>query len=510
MPMLALARSAGASMLADAVPPEVRQAAWPTVETTGPLRRPVLLGGSGVARLAVGEGANALDLELRGMGHFGTPRSRRQALRLAVGGRTILGDLDDLPPALDGWDRASASHNTVLVDGLNQRETPRLMREASLGGDFMFFAADPDFQVAVLDDPRSYPRSTTKYRQTVVACSGPKARYAVSVFEVAGGLQHDQFFHASPGEPARWTVSVPMSPGPDSLLPPTIPYLPNANAEDGRWFVQAYGEFDRMAHGSAVVPALATLGEAGRPGVRLHLLGDTPFSVVTGSTPRAPSKDEAERSVLLLRRSSKDGGTLESTFVTVFDPIGPKPSLTKVGRMSATPGFVVLYLETLDGPEHLVINLRPGTIRTVQLADGRDVTTDGFVVRARRDELMLAGGTVAVASGVSVRQPSNSGSILSSTRFPTAEARGWFETDAVIPADPSLVGRTLLIRHGDRTSHGWTLTRIEPIGNNRVRLYVREEPGFLIEGNDRAARYYQFPATTHPGPHSFTIATIQR
>ena len=43
-------------------------------------------------------------------------------------------------------------------------------------------------EVAVLDDPRSYPRTTTRYRQTVVACSGPKARYAVSVFEVSGGL----------------------------------------------------------------------------------------------------------------------------------------------------------------------------------------------------------------------------------------------------------------------------------------------------------------------------------
>ena len=67
------------------------------------------------------------------MGHFGSPRSRRQALRLAVGGRAVLGDLDDLPARPDGWDRASASHNTVLVDGLNQRETLPLMREPAAG-----------------------------------------------------------------------------------------------------------------------------------------------------------------------------------------------------------------------------------------------------------------------------------------------------------------------------------------------------------------------------------------
>ena len=80
-----------------------------------------------------------------------------------------------------------------------------------------------------------------------------------------------------------------------------------------------------------------------------------------------------------------------------------------------------------------------------------------------------------------------------------------------VAQDPArLIGRTLLIRHGDDTTHAWTLTRIEPIPNRRVRLYVREEPGFLIEGEGRAARYYQFPRTTSPGPHTFSLATIRR
>ncbi len=364
--------------------PEVQQVGWPAPETPGPSRAAGLARrrGRGPARGRAG-GRCARP---------GTARDGPVRRRLDRGGRRSgwpsaagpsWATSTTRPLERDGWDRASSSHNTVLVDGLNQRETPRLMREAASGGEFLFFAADPDFQVAVLDDPRSYPRSTTRYRQTVVACSGSKARYAVSVFEVVGGLQHDQFFHAAPGDPARWSASVPMSPGPDSLLPPTIPYLSNSQAEDGRWFVQGYGEFDRMTHGSAVVPAHGhPWASPGKPRLRLHLLGDTPFAVVTGSTPRTPSPDDPARSALMLRRTSKDGATLESTFVTVFDPIGPGPGLGKVGRMTETPGFVVLYLETADGPEHLVINLRPGVMRTVQLADGRDLTTDAFVVRA--------------------------------------------------------------------------------------------------------------------------------
>ena len=507
LPMLALSRRAGSTFLAESPGDGLRRAAWPADE---PARRPKFLGGAGVARLSVGRGADALDLELRGMGNHGSDRSRRQALRVAVGGAVVLGDLDDQPPRPDGWDRASASHNTVVVDGLNQRETPRLNHEPADGGEFVFFAADPDFQVAVLDDAKAYPRSTTRYRQTVVLASGPKSRYAISVFDVKGGLQHDQFFHAAPGDPARWEPAVAMTSGPPTLLPPSIPFLAGAKAEDGRWFVQSYGEFRAMSHGLAQTPMVATLGPSGRARLRLHLLGDAPFAVVSGSTPHTPSPGEPERSVLMLRRSSPDGSTLESAFVTAFEPLDPSSNLPKVGRMTGTPGFVVLYVETIDGPEHLVVNLRPGPARSVTLADGRELTTDALVVRLRRDELMMAGGTVASASGVAVRQPSLGGRILASARFPTLEGRGWFETDAPIPVDPSLIGRTLLIRHGDRAAHGWTLTRIEPAPGQRVRLHVQEEPGFLIEGEDRQARYYQFPNTAHPGPHQFMIATIRR
>src|SRR5206468_2643821 len=92
VPMLGLARSAGATVLTDSAPGEVLRASWPAPEATGPARRPGLLGGAGVALLSVGEGPDALELELRGIGHYGTPRSRRQALRLAVGGRAVLGD----------------------------------------------------------------------------------------------------------------------------------------------------------------------------------------------------------------------------------------------------------------------------------------------------------------------------------------------------------------------------------------------------------------------------------
>ncbi len=515
IPMVGLARAAGASATLEASSVEVQRVAWPATGVANDSRRPALLGGSGLARLGVGQDGDALDVELRGMGSFGSSRSRRQALRVAIGGRTVLGDLDDAPPRLDGWDRASASHNTVVVDELNQRETPILMREPALGGDFVFFAADPDFQVAVQDDPRAYPRTTSPggYRQTVVVCSGEKTRYAVSVFEVRGGSRHDQFFHGPPSSDGRWLASIATKPGPESLLSASIPFLETAKADDGRWFVQAYGEFSRMRHAWANRPLIAEWHEASKAVFRLHLLDDAPYEVVTASTPRKPTEDEPRGSSLVVRRRQTEEGPLESTFVTVVDPtLGASSggNLTKVGRMNDTPGFVILYLETPDGPEHLAVNLKPGTIRKTQLADGRDLATDARVVRAHRDELMIAGGTVASLGGVAVRQPVVSGKILAATRFNSGESRGWFETDAALPDRPNLVGRTLIIRHGDGTCHGWTLRKVEPLANRRTRLHVVEEPGFTLEGKDAVAHYYQFPSTTSPGPHTFRVATIAR
>ncbi len=248
-----------------------------------------------MARLAVGQRGDALDLELRGMGSVrqssieeaGSKAGRwREVVLMETWTTKALG-----AARCAGIAPRPATTHRARVDGLNQRETPRLMREAAPGGEFNFFAADPDFQVAVLDDPRSYPRSTIRYRQTVVACSGPKARYAVSVFEVSGGLQHDQFFHAAPGDASiGWGMSVHDElAGPESLLPTTIPY-PESQREGRGWPLVRAGlrrvrpDGARCGH---CRPALGHPGRAGsRPGCGSTCSATLRSHVVAGTTPR--------------------------------------------------------------------------------------------------------------------------------------------------------------------------------------------------------------------------------
>jgi hypothetical protein len=518
-PLLELARRASDAAVVEPSTPVLQRVAWPAVPSpTGP-RRPMLLGGSGLARLAVGEGDRALDLELRDQGDGGSGHGHRLTLRLAVGGHVVLGDLDGEPPGARGFERSALAHNTVVVDGLDHRESIEAARRPAPGGDVLFFAADPDFQVATLEDRHCYPSSTTRLRQTVLACDGPSP-YAVSVVEVQGGLQHDQVYGAPGGSPARWGVSARLEPGPASLLPETIRFLPGATAEDGRWFVQSYGEFGGLASARLEKPGQAALSGGRGPGVRLHLLGDLPAWVVSGvstdppggAPPRGGPGSASGRAGLVVRRHSEDGTPLRTVFVTVFEPLVAGAGLRRVGRIEAPEGVVALAVETAGGTDQIVLNLAPGVEREIPLLDGRALRTDGLAVRVRAGDLTLAGGGFAEAGGLRVEQSRASGTIRASGRSgPLAPgALGWFETDGPIVEPASLAGRTLVVRHADGTSRGWTIARAENTDGGVGRIEVRELPGFRVESPGGEAAYTQFPGLRAPGPHRFGVGKIAR
>ena len=408
-PLIDMARAASASIGSRIVDDHVQRATWSGVGGRVVNRRPVLLGGAGIARLAVGRSASALEVEIRGLDSFSGPHFQRLAIRLSAGGVPILDDLDERGAATSGWELATASHNTVVVDGLNQRETPLLAVKPVAGSDFRFFAADPDFQVVCVDDPLAYPHSASRYRQTVVLTASDRACYAVSVFEVKGGSQHDQLFHAASGRKERWALTVPTRRPPPSLLPTSITFLPSAKPEQGRWFVQSYGEFRLEAQASLTGPSLVDLADAGPiaeyltapgtskvpgndppPSVRLHLLGDNPMAVLTAISPdpiRSEKKnrvveEDPWRASLVLRRHAEPGRPLRSRFVTVFEPVGKAfQPLRRVGRVAAGPDVVVLGVDTSDGLEYVLVNLSPGTTQRAELPGGRFVAFDGLALR---------------------------------------------------------------------------------------------------------------------------------
>jgi hypothetical protein len=90
------------------------------------------------------------------------------------------------------------------------------------------------------------------------------------------------------------------------------------------------------------------------------------------------------------------------------------------------------------------------------------------------------------------------------------KSRGWFEVEGYPEQFAGIEGRSLFIRHGDGTSHGWIIEGAVGVAKRRVRLHVREEPGFLIDPATTEARYYQFPRTASVGPHEYSISRMSR
>jgi hypothetical protein len=272
--------------------------------------------------------------------------------------------------------------------------------------------------------------------------------------------------------------------------------------------------------------AVAAAGTAGNPGsagaevggnIRLHLLGDLPSTALTALSPEPaegrgdrPKDVPAGRPSLIVRRRSRQGETLRSTFVTLIEPVGPAfPPLVRVGRVDAPPEVVVVLVQTVERTEYLLVNLEPGTARRVQLPTGRFVSFDGLAVRVRDDALALAGGTFAEGSGRLASLPTLEGTITGAVRQPSRRGTGWFVTGTKIDPDPALSGKTLVIEHGNGNRRAWTLNSIEPIPQG-TRLHVREEPGFSIDPDDGSARYALFPEVTEPGPHRFQVFRIAR
>jgi hypothetical protein len=519
VPQVSLARRAGwAPLTKQAVGGgDVQRVSWPSPMSGSPVMRgPMLLGGAGLARLAVGEGSDALDLELRGLGDFGRPGASRLTMRMSVAGRMVLDDREGEPSA-SGLDRATISHNTAAIDGLNQRETLDQARIPAPGSDLKFHAAEADFQVVVMEDRYAYPVRGTRFRQTLIAASSPGGvRYGVSVFEVEGGRRHDLAYHGAGEAGGGWRLGGHLEPGPASLLGPELKYVDDLPPESGRWFIQAYGALRELEQGTLERPSQAELMGPGGIGVRLHLLGPMPATVYAGRTHDVPKGGGAggssDRPALMLTRQGQKGEALRSRFVTVLEPMSSGIArLERVEVAEVGPQCVAIRIGTgrPGCEETVVVNLEPGHAVEVPLGGGQVLVTDSLACRVRGGEVVLAGGTIAEAAGVRVSQERVTGRIVATRRQATPGSWGAFRTAGPVAEPSRLVDRTLVVQHGDRTSRGWTIERVENEGSG-AWIYVREEPGFVIDPETAQARYYQFPRISVPGPHTYVVSRMAR
>jgi hypothetical protein len=145
----------------------------------------------------------------------------------------------------------------------------------------------------------------------------------------------------------------------------------------------------------------------------------------------------------------------------------------------------------------------------VTLADGSVLETDARAVRVSQGVLTMAGGTTAKLGGLAIVRTLVSGKVTSSSTAFSSTSHGWFETETAIDSTNVVPGQALRIELPDGAKRGWTIQRVETLTTGRSRIWVREDPGFLILAEDQAPDA-KIHSPQIPGPLPFEIDGIGR
>ena len=298
-----------------------------------PLERtePYLLPALGHACL----GARKSQLHLTWSGGYGHQHYDNLNVILFAQCREMLSDIGYTHTRYRAWGDATASHNTVVIDGESQASGS--VSAPTDGALRWFDCRYPRVQSVSADGGRGYSGKTAVYRRTLFTIDAGEDRwYVVDVFEVEGGRIHDYFLHGDADAQSTVRTGLKME-ALATLLPDGIEWKPPQNENDYRpfrapWY--AYGFLHNLRAANA--PAGKALA-VDFPGLRVTLFPEAGSRLILGENPsiRHADEDDAkldqfERPFLLLRHDAKGR---RSTFTAVLEPYNSAPSVTSVERM---------------------------------------------------------------------------------------------------------------------------------------------------------------------------------
>jgi len=382
-------------------------------------------------------------------------------------------------PVQETWWRGSAaSHNTVFVDGRNQRRSP--------GGDVVAFASTPAFQIAQMRDPGPYPH-LTDYRRTVALVGQPDVpeapRYLVDVFHVVGGAMHDYLLHAQAPEevpPAVFDVEgLQLRPAEASAS--LLGLTPGAREREG------YEHITELRTGPAAQPWEARWRMGGERNLVLRLvrLTESSETVFVGQAPghRKGSIRTNTRKLtkLVCRHQGRKG--LRSAFASVIEthPSGGR-RITSATRCETKgneeAGAVAVEVTHDRGRDLAIVAREPGLVRV----PGRGVAFDGRVAVVSLDPdgapvraAMVEGRQLTVGeTRIDCPTAALSAEILT---HPDGVATSVLhERNAVVGVDrvvpPVAVGRLMRVQHRDGAWSTWTIEKVLPSDRGPGRIML--------------------------------------
>ena len=465
-----------------------------------------LLPGLGLAILGGGAGKQQLYTWLDYTAGGGHQHHSVLNMSLFAHGNELLRDIGYTHTAWRAWATCTASHNTVVVDGVNSG-----FDSAHTKNRLRAFASDGrGFHLTEAESAAAYPGKVTRYRRTL-ACVGKDSTdaYLIDVFQVRGGAQHDYLLHGSAAEDSVATVGgVQLQAYNGTLMNPGLTFeFPAAESAAPKNGAQ-YGFVRNLKSGSAAGSVSLDLRLSSIPavGTRTHLATRDGDVVYLGEAPRIL---EAERSDVLLKDYyapffclRRQGKNLTSTFVAVHEPVNGPNRVRGIAATEVDGALLVAIDRGEAGTDHFVMALddKPVSIAKrvgrVELRFagqwGLARTRNGKVTALHSvDASVLALGDTRL-EGI----PSYDGIVRDVRRGNVAEggARGSFDVSEAIASDAK-VG-ALLIEFPDRTVRGYNVTRIERLADG-TRLHVAEDPAYEVR--DGAVHLTSYPQRSIQG-----------
>ena len=477
--------------------------------------RSVLFGCVGHAILGTGEGkGNLTQASL----HFGGAHghAHRDCLNLVLfaKGKELISETRYRPGKATNstreWHTSTAGHVTVVVDGKDQvawyhsirrKQQPedaipgvrdwksRWSNHGSVMIDGKLRLFNHDFsqvQVAEADGERSYGSlvKMAVYRRTIALVKISETDcYVVDVFRVRGGTTHDYLLHSCLDFPHKLTTSI----APKEKLPgPLHKYLTDVRVgrTDDSWSATFALDDGSASLKSFFLPQKGTEIVRGT-GPAMRRLGVAPF--------------------LAVRQT--DG---ESIFVAIHHPYVREPLVQRVDPLPLGPddGLAVAIRVTLrDRVDTIVSTMdeEPWTLR--QTPDGEIRLRGRFTHIAEGsggEWLYLAQGDLLAAGEKTIRgSVTHKGLLTGTRRVEAGDPFDAFITDAKLPTDGSLNGRTLMVDEGGLLVQSFRIKSVE-VREGQTLIHSHDEPGMTITPNLVKLEY--FPCWGIRGQARFRIA----
>ncbi len=472
-----------------------------------------LLAGVGHAWLGQGKVDEQVQLHLHFSGGYGHQHADNLNMGLFANGHELLPDVGYTHTRHRVWSTSTLCHNTVVIDERRQHTGGR-----SGPSDGRLLAFEPGFDAVKwveASGERAYPGLAKVYRRSLLLVNaGGSDVYAVDLFRVTGGSQHDWALHGNADADGDATVSVPLANYGEHMLPGVDVRMPTGESDrgdaEGRNIAYAY--FQNVSRGAASDDLKITFSIDDSPAaVRTHIPGQAGAEVFVGdamSFRRAEENDALQdrirMPIFLLRR--KGTSPLSSRFIAVHEPFSGSPFIEDV-RLETLDGDAVGIAVSHHGVvDHIVYRGGPGD-NAISIGDLSLNGEVGFVrERDGRPEMMgLWGGTLLKWDQIVLEgSGAYEGEVTGTLRTEAGAPHDALIVSGELPKGEALKGATAIVTFGDGSTRGCRVRGVAREGG-KTHVLLESDPGFDVDSE--GMRHLFFPHREIPGTVRYRLRT---